>query len=453
MMRLSLYLCILLGCLYFAPAAHAAGPGLDLDTCAGDGFTANEYVAKVVFCVKNKLTEVAISMMQQLTTYIAPVVGFMFVYSVILFGIQVAAGEREISRKSIAFLIKLALVWMFCRNLGGYANSLFQIMDGLVNLAAGGYSPWQQIDTFLGKMFGFGRESTLVQGMVGMVGAAMFSGSTGFTLGMAGIMALLNLLMFAFDVVFTYLAAVMLLCFMVILSPFFVPMALFKHTEKYFDKWLKIIASAMLTPILLFAFLSLTLGVFLTLIANIYAVMGDPNNPDFRAVWRINQPVVSWQMASDPAAFARLSGPTGTLALTSPVGGNIDPAARDAQDMFSLLLPAINFGLANQEIMQRLIFAFVTLWLYASTIKGMVAKIPGIATDMSGAIGIRDLRGGSFQSKMHDTAENIKIGGGALGGAMLGAQVGGAIGNRSARARQAGGILGGVTGAMIGSRL
>src|SRR5690606_20377991 len=117
-----------------------------------------------------------------------------------------------------------------------------------------------------------------------------FSATTGMFMFMAAFMAIFNLLMFIFRVVFVYLNAVLLLAFMVILAPFAVPMALFYLTERYFSKWLHLLMYAILVPVLLFAFLGMFKGIFVNLVYEILDLLGGNN---FEVYWKFNMPAFS----------------------------------------------------------------------------------------------------------------------------------------------------------------
>jgi hypothetical protein len=129
---------------------------------------------------------------------------------------------------------------------------------------------WQRADCMLGALFGFGAVSGgLFSGfgviLTGAVGSSVENdllGSIGPMIIMFGATMMLGLLFAVFRAVFMYLIAYLSISFLIILGPLVFLCLLFKRTKPFFDRWLKLIFSLMLQPILIFAFLTLMIICF-----------------------------------------------------------------------------------------------------------------------------------------------------------------------------------------------
>lgn len=479
-MKLRLLLAVLTGMLLFSAPLYADPPlplpqGEDVDTevptisledCTNENFDDGAYTTKVVHCVKEKIEDATITILTELSDYMSFTVGVAFIYAVILFGIRIVGGQQQLNGQTMGFLLRLGLVFMFSYNLGGYAGDVFDIMEEITTLVSGNYevvngsyqyidgpySPWETIDEYLARPFGFGTEFTLAQGLVGLIGASLFSANMGGTIFAAGLALIWALLKFVFDVVYMYLSAVLMVGFMIIISPLIIPLALFYHTERFFKKWLDILVGAIITPALLFAFLSLTLGGFLSLISDIYSNMTDPNNPDFSPYWRISQSISSpWIMPADPNFAQRLAQQNGTTQSVAPIGGSISPFEHSSFSANMFMPPGINLG-GDQQLTNAIVYSFISLLIYVMLITNMVQQIPGIAASIAGtSVGVT-LQNTGFREKMREAKNNAFIGAGIGLGGGAGSAVAGAVSN-STRTREAGAIVGGVMGALVGNRL
>lgn len=385
---------ILLAALLLPAVAHADPiPGIQLDNCA-PGFEAWDYTAKIVYCVQTSVEDAVFILMEALSDFMTSIVGAMIVLLIAFFGVRIMGGEPELLGKATGILLRIAFVWFFYYNLGGIASSIFDVEDFLIALVAGG-SPWFQIDEFLGRLIGVGPPPLdISKGLLGIIGAALFSSTTGGILFFIAISAFINLLMFIFRVVFTYLTAITLMGFLIVISPLIIPLVLFVgRMEQMFNKWLDILISAMLVPVLLFAFLSIAVNGFSYLIDDLFLVLcgpdcvSDPGNTDLSSYWKMNEPKFAWALPSDPGFALRLGEMTGQEdeAGTPAVQTYITPTLRHAHDTGAMTMPGIDFGPSNVAMLQKLIYTFLGLWLFASFMKSIVDKIPEIAYNITEA--------------------------------------------------------------------
>ena len=439
----------LLMCCFVAPALAEINqpppiPPPPLDLCNSGLATSHlpswSFTGKVVNCIKGSIITATGDLLQVISDYMTPLVSIMVVFALIILGARILNGERELTRTVVGFALRLGLVWMFYYNLGGaisgmpggnLSNAIFLVEDQLVQLVNTGtgsdpsYTPWDRIDLFIGKIFGFGPQIVLFQGLLGLVGAALVSSTLGIILFLAGFMAIVDLLTFTLSVVFTFLMSYLLIAFMIIISPLIIPMALFFYTERYFQKWLAMLVGAMLTPVMLFAFLGMFMNIFSVLIAGIFGTLGfacpgcdspitcDLSQcvpPDFKAFWKLNQPLFSWLIPGDPTFDQMLSSVTQTGVGDPAVQSNILPTARRALNTSMVMVPSIDFGRNNVGIMQKLVFQFISLWIFASLMKSMVAKIPDIAASIASTVTGIDMYSMSVKRMASETLQDAGIG-------------------------------------------
>jgi type IV secretory pathway VirB6-like protein len=398
------------------------------------------YTGKVVFCLQNSIQMASTEILQLLSIYMEPVVAIMVAFAIIFLGIRILSGEKQLTRTVIGFLLRLGLVLFFSNNLGNLSGAIFAVEEQLVMMVSwNNISPWERIDIFIGKLFGMGPQIVLFQGLLGVLGGALVSSTVGVILFIAGFLAIVDILTFIIRTVFTYITSYLMIAFMIIISPLVIPMALFFYTERYFQKWLAMLIAAMITPMLLFAFLQLFLGVFSVLIASIFnTLVVDPSTgglscpncdirtpnlcdlsqcsmPDFRAFWRLNQPLFSWLVPGDPSFDQLLTIVTDENIGDPAVQSNVLPTARRALDTNILNVPSIDFGLNNIGMTQQLVFKFITLWIFASLMKSMVEKIPDIAASIANTVSGIDMHALSVKRMGREMVQDAGIGLGNLG--------------------------------------
>lgn len=390
----AIFLCLLPG------ESHA----LSLDNCAaqtGGSYPQWAYTQKVIACVKGSIKGATLTMTQAISNFMAPIVAAMFTLAVAVFGIRMAGGEPGFTRRAMGLLLRLGLIWMFYYSLGGNLGGImggynmalapFDIEDELGYIVMS-ENPWAIADYYLGRILGVGEYTDLTKGLLGIIGVAAVSSTAGGVLFLAGMSALINFLLFIYRVVFTYLTAITVIAFMVVISPFIIPLAVFFHTERYFIKWLDILLSAILVPVLMFAFLHFFIIVFDSLISGLFTTLcgsacaSNPAMIDFSAFWKTNEPKFGWLVPNDPHLASQVQGVSGAAGPGTPaVQTNINPFLRRAQDVGMFNTPSVDFGPSNVSIMQKLIWQFLGIWIFASFMKSMVDKIPEIAANIANA--------------------------------------------------------------------
>jgi len=356
----------------------------------GGPFKDYDFTGKVVSCIEGTIRDTTVNTMDVLSNHFSWLTAVLSTLIIIFHGIRISLGERELLKRTSTLVIKLAFVSVFMGLLPEIVGWVFDALHELLNLVVGERTPWQQIDRFIGKLFGFGPSISMLNGLIGLVGASVFSSNIGYSLFFFGLLGIWNLLIFIMQLIYTYCLSVMTIGFLLVLSPVMIPLALFFYTERYFKKWCDLIVSAILTPVLLFAFVWMFLNIFDILIGNIFSILG---GNDFREYWRLNTSLCSWTMPSDPNTNAMMSNlrpdgvnPCINRTVTAPVQTNINPLARNSFDACPIRLATMNFGVNEVTIVQQLSFAFITLWIFASLMRSMVTIIPEVAASISSIV-------------------------------------------------------------------
>ncbi len=346
-----------------------------------------QLTTKLVICLEGTIQSAVTRMLAVISNEFGWVTGVVATLVLIFFGVRMVSGERDLLKRGATLFVKLAFIVVFMNMLPEIVDATFAILRDFMRMVSGGVTPWNSIDRIIGNLLGFGPAITIINGLVGIVGAAIFSSTVGLVMFFFGMLAIVNLLIFIMELIYTYMLAFFIIGFMLMLAPVMIPLALFFSTERMFRKWVDIMVSAMITPVLLFAFVGVFAGVFDILLQNIFDILG---GNDFRAYWRTNISLFSWLMPSDANTNNFMQNlPTNedincvNRNITAPVQGNIDPMQQNSFDAGGAKVASLDFGADEVSIIQRLSFAFASLWIFASLMKSMVHLIPEVAASIA----------------------------------------------------------------------
>lgn len=408
---------VILAGLLTPDTAHAAN--FTVDKCA-PGYSDWDFTVKIVKCIENSTKTAVNSMMSKLSSYMAPVVGALMVLAVALLGMRMLGGDENIRSKAFGFAIRAMLVLFFANNLGGYSSAIFDIEDQLVNLVSGG-PPWKKIDEVLGMLLGVGPPPlNISKGVLGIIGASLLSSTPLGIMAFIALSAVINMLLFIYRIVFTYVIALIMIGFMIVISPLIIPMALFAaHGERFFTKWLDILLSAMITPVLLFAFLSVFMSGFKMGAEDILKLLQcgttsgctiSPAELNFVAFQKANLPPgYSWQVPTDPSHASDLRFKSGHSTVGTPaVQSTIIPNQRRASEAVPTTLPAIDFGPEMARVAQELIYTFLALWVFASFMKSLVERVPDLATSIAEAASYISMSPSSGELKLESGLRKVQ---------------------------------------------
>jgi hypothetical protein len=428
---------VVLACALASPNARAEIPagGLSLKECAdqqgGSSIREWQFTTRLVACIRGTIIEAVVSptnpqqgLLPTFSRFMTPLIAVMMLFGILVFGIRILSGEQDLKRRAIGFLLRIGLVLFFAYNLGGFAQAMFAVMDDMICLVGQpvpqgtvdsatmsmpgvwpergvqiefmsneimrNCAPWSYIDKIIGRMFGFGENILLSSGLIGIVAGTIFSGTIGLLIFTVGLMAFLDVVFLILRLLFLYLTSVVVLAFMIIVSPLIIPMALFYTRENYFTAWLRIVMVCLLMPMFAFAFIGMFIGIYdliLDRIINIISGVSADGNPQFDAYWRANLPKFSWLLPSDPNLAQDFEKITRSDVVGSPaVQTFINPYARRAMDMSGFVVaPGVDFGPGTVKIEQQLVLGFISLWLFSALLKSMIGLIPGVVQGIAKA--------------------------------------------------------------------
>lgn len=269
---------------------------------------------------------------------VGPIVASILTLGIAVYGIMVAIGMLDkIGRDTFMFLMKLSLVTFFTLSSGKMYDSVIGAMDGMgqmvvrvspglngVSSSAGAnynsmicyqnmkaaavnqgkllVGPWAAMDCLVDTVFGlktsqgvsgtsldtggasnwFTQQTSnpqlsgngLQRGMLYFFFSGMKTSVLGFILGLLGCVFMWGLIAMIIKALFTYIAGYIGITFMMIISPLFIPFALFQTTKQYFDKWVKLTISFALQPVIILLFVSFSIAaVDLAMFSGNYSVM------------------------------------------------------------------------------------------------------------------------------------------------------------------------------------
>ncbi len=267
-----------------------------IDACPGFGL-----VRRMIPCIKETILAGTNDFLIPFSTYLANTVSVCCILAVMFWGIKMVTGtETAPLRDALVMAMKVGFVTTFSMNFGGNSldmlglhngnfGLLLDIMEEMLSVVCGyvllssrfglmGDCPkfgdtsgvllvWDSVDcaieTLIGGIFS---PFTITAGVVGFMTACLFSNTIGFTIGLIGIYLIYKMVYAIIKCCYIFLSSYMGVAFMVVISPMFIPMLLFKSTKTYFDKWLKLLTSFMIQPMVLFGYLAMLLAAFDTVV-------------------------------------------------------------------------------------------------------------------------------------------------------------------------------------------
>lgn len=264
-----------------APAVNAI-PAPDLSvfnpgtyTCEAPVDYDGHYTQLIIECIeptiKNAVLNPTSGLLTRISSFMSGLLPAVITLAIALFGVRVISGEQNIAPIGFGLMIRIGVVLMLSAGFGGYAGSMFDILDELVSLTTpDGFTPWTHIDAFIGKLLGFTTctlppvvvctTSSLKDGIIALLAGSFFAKNLGVMVTLVGGFAIFVLFKFIFNAVYLYLSSVLAIGFLLIISPMVIPFFVFTYTEHFLIKWFRLLVSTMLTPMLMFAILPIFLS-------------------------------------------------------------------------------------------------------------------------------------------------------------------------------------------------
>lgn len=241
---------------------------------------------RVVMCIVDVLDDTLITFVyDEIYLALRDVIMALIVFAIILYARRVMFGEvRNLQGETILFIIKIMVIFELTENLSDWYPYLFDATEELMAIVSNAltssslqcpaaadpdYQTWANLDCLLGGIFGFrngalgvGTQITLYSGALGLIMAGAFSGYIGTYILFGGILFVISILFTVLRAAYMYIVAIISLTFLLSLAPLILPSLLFRFTSNYFDKWLKHIASMILQPVILMAFLTFMIVIY-----------------------------------------------------------------------------------------------------------------------------------------------------------------------------------------------
>lgn len=280
-LKLFLYVGVLMACLLFYCASDASAQALSggeatgSKNCPGEGL-----LTRIVPCISKTIETSTTRLTNAMEAYLLTTYGAALTLAIVLFGVKAMSPEGNVPKVSVPFLIKIGILTLMMSNFGGFIPAVYGTMNDSVDIVsnaleisnkcpstgaasgAGGASApgskvWKEFDCVLGKLFGFdGKDGNLklIASVFGLLTGFLFSGSFGMIAFLSILGVLWSIFMLIYKSTLAFLSGYMLACFMVIISPLFLPCALFQVTQTYFTKWLEVFYRAFFLPILIIGY-------------------------------------------------------------------------------------------------------------------------------------------------------------------------------------------------------
>jgi hypothetical protein len=286
---------------------------------------------RVVMCVRESLDSVAEKFFDGFYPLVRQAITGFLTLGVIIYGIMAAYGMLEkISRDLFMLAIKLSMITFFVVNVNLMYDALIGMMDematvvvaytpgnGTVNDGSGeqevtcltrmveasadadaGYSaPWLGMDCLIDSVIGIhiptsasnitlssgmGKEywnnnlegKGMSRGLISVFFSSMSTSIIGIIIAIIGFIFIYSLMFLIAKALFSYIMGYIGIVFMMIFAPLFIPLALFRKTKEYFDKWLKLTVSFALQPVLILLFVTFSItAVDLAVFSGDYSIM------------------------------------------------------------------------------------------------------------------------------------------------------------------------------------
>lgn len=290
-------------------AAQTAAPALPANCANYAGLT-----HKIVGCVREVVDASTTKFFVQIGGFFSRAVAAVATLAVIVYGIMLSLGMVEkLNRDTYILIFKLVFVFWLITNSPWAYGRLVAAMDELVSAvvlytpangtadsAGSDYSqanclqsmvkqagsvgpkkhilPWLSVDCLIDSVIGIkvnDADSTLPagnqyfnklvdtsqyhtgpsRGLINLFFATIQTSVLGIIFTIVGFFFIYGLMMLVVRAMMVYLACYIGLALLMILSPIFIPLILFRVTKDYFDKWWKMLISFVMQPVVLMAYI------------------------------------------------------------------------------------------------------------------------------------------------------------------------------------------------------
>jgi len=386
-------------------------------------------------CIQDVVMQVASKFFTEMYLFFVGSLSAFLTLGVIIYGVMLSAGLVEnIKRDSMVLLLKIVFVVFFAQNLEMMFLWIVDAMNGLIDLyfqfsssfdegkcalVGAGFSPFKRLDCLMDLVVGLktsdygGSYSEKVsgdsveRGLLNFFFKAGISTTLGIVISAIGFAMVYTLIFTVIKIVFFYLIALIGLTFMIMLGPIFIPLVIFKVTKGYFDKWLNIIVSFALQPVIMFAYVALMIIAFDKAIFSgsnslVSAIAGpESQQPGFNLNEWLEQNQV-FKREGRGGAQVKVDDPmkdtscleSGDQTSATPSGiRRNDCGSEDSVKTYANSVPISMIdwkklaevrGMEEKELYNQVMLASIFVGLVMYVFSSMLRYIPSIATDVTG---------------------------------------------------------------------
>lgn len=246
-------------------------------------------ISKSVECFENMFMGIVTQNLAGMTDFMREAVFACMVLYVIFYGIKTSTGmitEQRARGEFFIHAIKIAFVSWMVMNYGilelwyltiDFYNGMLDLvlvpptMDSCPITSKEVAALWTSMDCILTDFIGWNVDNGYGKQwkaplLFGMFTGALSSGAGGTLIALLVFMSVLTLVMSLMRVAFVYILSMMGLILAFMISPIMIPFMLFPQTKQMFDGWWKLIVSMVMQPVIIFAYLSFMLSMYMEII-------------------------------------------------------------------------------------------------------------------------------------------------------------------------------------------
>lgn len=245
-------------------------------------------ISMSVNCFENIFLGIVEEKLAGMTDFMSDAVFAALVLYVIFYGIKTSSGmitEQRARGEFFMHALKIAFVswmvmsygiielWYLTLDIYNGLLDLVFIPTDMANCQIASKSVpdlWKSMDCILTEFIGWNAQNGSgkfeVPLLFGMFTSALNSGAGGAFIAMLVFLSILTLVTALMRVAFVYILSMMGLILAFMISPIIIPLMLFPQTKQMFDGWWKLIVSMVLQPVILFAYMSFMLSIFVEII-------------------------------------------------------------------------------------------------------------------------------------------------------------------------------------------
>ncbi len=326
---------------------------------------------RLIPCIRDSVVFATSQILVPFSEYLAKTIVVICTLAIVVWGIMVMQGQpAQISTGGLILGLKIGGVVLFTHNFGNMYPAFLNIIEQLLNIVA---SPlvdmvsdrncqaaaidsklsdakilgvWRVVDCYLDMLVGgVFSDVNFKNGIVAFLVGLIFSSAVGLFIAIVGFCMLFLLLMTIGRALYILLSSYIAFSVMVLVSPLFIPLIVFKSTKSYFDKWVILTLNFMVQPIFLMGFLVMFLIAFNNTIFGsqhyqhslCHAIAGDKcNSEDFKlGVWLQNKGVYTEKSVNPLAVKANYQEVVEELTKTGDKPKSLDTGVADKRGVYT----------------------------------------------------------------------------------------------------------------------